>query len=386
MRVNPSYWPEGLWYKERRQQGLAFLGVVLAIFFQPILGSIAGAVTSMLIGVQDPQAVVYNSVPIWAHSVLNFQGSNSLSILPFGAALLWGAYLIAVERRGHNIETLLTGPVRRETVIRVKWEWASATILLANLPGALLLLIEASGHPVGWALRWYLVHAGLEWLACSTGMAVAVGVGQYLLSGLYALGILLLPPLLLQALSSTASPMYDTFSLIAEPGGAVGIMMHEGGPGWTGSLLNWTENVSLTTYLSDNYQLASKAGLLDWVFPVCLAGSLILYTLARTGFARADRDSFRRVFALRGFAWFFWGALCVTCAWFAGVIGTNSWASSVTATLLRREHWHGPAAFIYFLLFALIGAAIEWLVWKLGRWILHRFRPRWQGWGAGRTA
>ncbi len=109
--MNRPFFPKGLIYKEWRQQRFAFFGFMIAAFLQPVIGSLVGELVTL--DINSGNLYPGNDLGHWAHAVLMFQGSNSLSLFPFGVAILWGAYMVGVERRSNNVEALLIGPVRR---------------------------------------------------------------------------------------------------------------------------------------------------------------------------------------------------------------------------------------------------------------------------------
>ncbi|MHB1628968.1 MAG: hypothetical protein ACYCVB_11465 [Bacilli bacterium] len=386
--MNRPFFPDrirGLLYKEWRQQRFAFFGFMIAAFFQPVIGSLVGE----LVTLYSNSGHLYpgNNLGNWAHAVLMFQGSNSLSLFPFGVAILWGAYMVGVERRSNNVETLLTGPVRRVDVVRVKWWLGTLAILLLNLPGPLLLLAEAHGWGsqafggLDWTLKWYLVHAGIEWLAFSAAFAASVGLGTMPLAWIYAFVGMLLPAIVLSAYSTMVASVPHYFAEYGPNktvtiGSSIGDRLFN----VSGGLFTLAQqDFNILYYLGDNYTLGLHPLLLDWVFPLCLMLAIGLYFLAMRSFSRMPVESFRRVFAMPRFAAPVWVAAFVVPGYILGLFGASIHANLVVQGLSTHHPWHGPSGWVYFFLWAFGAMAIEAMLFLLlragARRLVLRFRP-----------
>jgi len=373
--VNRSFLPKGAVYKEWRQMRLIVFAYVFAAILLPILGSLIGEFITLTNGNYQG-----NNVGFWAHAVIRFQGGNPLTALPFLVASAWGLHAVYVERNGFNLEAALSGPMRRRDLIATKWAMATLVILGANLPGAILLFVEASGlFPATTnlmaAAQWYFVNAGLQWLAFALAFVAALGVGRYSIAVAFISFFFFLPSLLLEALGTMIES--GTTAVVYGPNSQtyLGVSSH-----WLqvmGHIDQWAISLLAFTYLNlnGNYELGYEWGRLDAVFPVALCIVIGLYWLAQHMTNRLALENFRNLFVFRPFAFIMWATLITVPAWFVGMLGAG-YAITLTNRVYQTTHkWHvispWPYFFGDFILTALILLGLRYLLLHGWRRFFH---------------
>ncbi|MHB1682313.1 MAG: hypothetical protein ACYCYO_05715 [Bacilli bacterium] len=369
--MNRSFLPKGAVYKEWRQMRLIVFAYVFAAILLPILGSLIEEFITLTNGYYQG-----DNIGFWAHAVIRFQGGNPLTALPFLVAAAWGLHAVYVERNGFNLEAALSGPLRRRDLIATKWAMAALVILGANLPGAILLFVEACGlfpamTNLMAAAQWYFVNAGLQWLAFALAFVVALGVGRYSIAVAFIGFFFCLPSLLLAALgtmieSGATAVVYNFYHQ-----SYLGVSSY-----WLqiiGHIDSWAKALFSFTYLNlnGNYRLGYEWGRLDAVFPVALCIVIGLYWLAQHMTNRLALEYFRNLFVFRPFAFIMWATLIAFPAWLVGMLGM-SYALSRTNLLYQTTHqWHVISPWPYFIggfiLTALILLGLRYL-------LLHRWR------------
>lgn len=381
--MNRSFWTRGLLYKEWRQQRIVLLFIVLAVFFQPILGSIAGEILNMMRQFESVQP--YPALPAlgeWARAVLLFYGSNQLSFLPVGATLFWGVFMMDSERRGQNLEALLAGPVSRRSVISTKWGLGIATILLLNLPGAIVLSVEALGAPgthaiwaLGWATRWYFVQTGLECLTFSVGLIVGIGVGTYALAIGYAIVAVWLPYLIVSTIAATIQLAPHVYT------SSQGMEMSFYNSALPQALQQLQTILNPYTYMGHAYysvvSLSPEEVPLSFslVFPVCLVLAIALFWGAFELFGRLSVESWRKMFTMRGFKLALLLLVGATLAWIVGFVAMGRAENAIVMNnYLLHQH---PSLIVtkvwtVFVIGFIVFLAVEWLLWMGIRQLVRR--------------
>ena len=119
---------------------------------------------------------------------------------------------LAEEKRTGSLELLVTAPVRDHQIVLGKWAAAQILYMLLWLPGLLMLVLLQGSAFLGASFAWGPVLSGYLGLLALGSMLVAFGILSSsltdnqllasLCSMLFGLGLLVLPPLLVQKLAA----------------------------------------------------------------------------------------------------------------------------------------------------------------------------------------
>ncbi|MCY0900593.1 MAG: hypothetical protein OWU32_00215 [Firmicutes bacterium] len=388
--MKSSFLPRGLVYKEWHQQRWMIVLFLIATWLLPVFGSIAqefvvltGHVSYLGPGLSEGSLVWFSQ------TVLVNPSGYGIGLAPWGAALLLGAALWSAERRGNNLETVLASPVSKAALVRVKWLLGTATIFAVNLPGALLLWLEARGAGLdvngmtvsadvwlGLAARWYSTQVGMEWLIFSLAFVAAIGVGRYVMSILWAALVLFMP------LGLTAAVTY----LMQESAPWITHYMGKGMAGYAtpdiqalspvyGTLQNWVMTLNPESYYG-TFSYFYMPQMLDFVLPVGGVLSILLYVASLVLFEHCEMERFRRVFCLRGFAMSSLMIVGVVPAWMLGILQMSSDVTAHLQSMFDHQPWHGPAPMLVFTLYFAGTVAVEVLLWTALRRFLRSRQAR----------